>query len=153
MTGMIVDPISVQRLPDYGYELRTEWWRAYEDDTPVKMVSAYSLGGHYIGTAGDAYFLCRTRGIRPEIIKVGHNTCTIGFNEKEQKWYGWSHRAICGFGIGDVVEEGDCTSSSGMTDECVQEFPELDFRSPVGFRAITLEDAKKMAIAFADSVS
>lgn len=30
----------------------------------------------------------------------------IGFNEEEQKWYGWSHRAIYGFGIGSKVEPG-----------------------------------------------
>jgi len=29
----------------------------------------------------------------------------LGFSEKEQKWYGWSHRAIEGFGIGDMIFE------------------------------------------------
>lgn len=32
----------------------------------------------------------------------------LGFNEDEQKWYGWSHRAIYGFGIGSKVEPGHC---------------------------------------------
>lgn len=32
----------------------------------------------------------------------------IGFNPKEQKWYGWSHRALYGFGIGSECEKGDC---------------------------------------------
>lgn len=32
----------------------------------------------------------------------------IGFSEDEQKWYGWSHRAIYGFGIGSEVRKGDC---------------------------------------------
>lgn len=61
----------------------------------------------------------------------------LGFSEKEQKWYGWSHRAIFGFGIGDEVKEGDC---------CASELP-------IGFKAKTLEDAKKMAEAFSESVS
>ena len=26
-----------------------------------------------------------------------------GFSESENKWYGWSHRAIMGFGIGDRI--------------------------------------------------
>ena len=30
----------------------------------------------------------------------------IGFNHDEQKWYGWSHRAIHGFEIGDKCEKG-----------------------------------------------
>lgn len=27
--------------------------------------------------------------------------CSIGYSERKKKWYGWSHRAIAGFGIGD----------------------------------------------------
>ena len=66
----------------------------------------------------------------------------IGFSEKEQKWYGWSHRAIYGFGIGDEVKEGDCCASAAPGKAL-----------PVGFKAKTLNDAKKMAEAFAESVS
>ena len=61
----------------------------------------------------------------------------VGFSEKEKKWYGWSHRAIFGFGIGSEVKEGDCCEGY----------------LPIGFKAKTLEDAKKMAEAFAESVS
>ncbi len=61
----------------------------------------------------------------------------LGFSEEEQKYFGWSHRGICGFSISDVVKEGDVTAG------------ELE----VGFKAKTLEDAKKMAKAFAESVS
>ncbi|MBN2256690.1 MAG: hypothetical protein JW704_02550 [Anaerolineaceae bacterium] len=32
---------------------------------------------------------------------------SIGFSEKEQKWYGWSHRAIVGFGVGDKIFDPD----------------------------------------------
>lgn len=34
------------------------------------------------------------------------NNC-MGFSDREQKWYGWSHRAVVGFGIGDMVFEVD----------------------------------------------
>lgn len=30
----------------------------------------------------------------------------IGFDEKENKWYGWSHRAYYGFGIGFEMKKG-----------------------------------------------
>lgn len=30
----------------------------------------------------------------------------IGYNPKENKWYGWSHRAMYGFGIGSEVKKG-----------------------------------------------
>ena len=29
----------------------------------------------------------------------------VGFCEKDQKWYGWSHRAVVGFKLGDKVFE------------------------------------------------
>lgn len=74
--------------------------------------------------------------------KHGIKTCgegSIGFSEKEQKWYGWSHRAIYGFGVGHVVEDGDCAvGTDGIK---------------VGFKCKTLDDCKKLAKAFAKSVS
>ena len=66
----------------------------------------------------------------------GHEVPQIGFSETEQKWYGWSHRAIYGFGIGSEVKKGDC-----------------GYEYPGPKKAKTLEDAKKMAENFADSVS
>jgi hypothetical protein len=80
-------------------------------------------------------------------------THSTGYSPKEKKWYGWSHRAAYGFSIGDVVKEGDCTAESGWTDEYLAEHPEDDLSLPVGFIARTKEDTKRMAIAFAESVS
>jgi len=34
------------------------------------------------------------------------NSACIGFSPKEQKWYGWSHRSIYGFGIGSECKKG-----------------------------------------------
>ena len=42
-------------------------------------------------------------GIVPEKISNNHNVCSIGYSDKEKKWYGWSHRSICGFGVGDKI--------------------------------------------------
>ncbi len=116
------------------------------------MTSAYTKSGDYVGDRKWAYRLAR-RGIAPEKSSPDHNVCSIGFCEREQKWYGWSHRAMCGFGIGDVAKEGDCCTQSGFVEEYSKEHPELDRTVPVGFEAKTLDDAKRMAIAFADSVS
>ena len=77
---------------------------------------------------------------------------SIGFCPKEAKWYGWSHRAMYGFTIGDVVSEGDCTASSGYTGEYLIQHPDEDLSLPVGYTALNMECAKRMAIAFADSV-
>ena len=32
----------------------------------------------------------------------------VGFSKKDNKWYGWSHRAISGFEIGSTCKKGDC---------------------------------------------
>lgn len=33
---------------------------------------------------------------------------SLGYSPTDEKWYGWSHRAIYGFGIGSKVCLGDC---------------------------------------------
>jgi len=43
------------------------------------------------------------QGLPPE-----NKVACIGFNPRQQKWYGWSHRAIYGFGIGYTCKKGDC---------------------------------------------
>ena len=120
---------------------------------PVTMEYTRTKDGVYIGDVKRAKLLCDERGIVPEKADPADSICTIGFCEKEQKWYGWSHRAIYGFGIGDVVEEGDSAATSGWTDDYLAAHPEADRRVPVGFEAKTLDDAKRIAIAFAESVS
>jgi len=109
--------------------------------------------GDYIGDIKTAWALCDERGIAPEKMSEDAEVCSIGFSEKEQKWYGWSHRAIYGFGIGHVTKKGDSATTSGWTDEYLSGHPEQDRRVPVGFEAKTLDDARRIAVAFAESVS
>lgn len=126
--------------------------QALNTESTVLVKSAYTLMGDYIGDKRTAHLLCAKKGIKPEKMTPSHNVCSIGFCEAEQKWYGWSHRAIFGFGIGSVVKKGDCTASSGWTAEYLKDHPEDDRSLPIGFTALTLRDAKSMAIAFAESV-
>lgn len=137
-----------------GYELRYE--RLSGEDAAYgrdfTMTTAYTPDGNYIGNSKAAYRLIVKYGIKPELSGTDDNICSIGFREKDQKWFGWSHRALHGFGVGDVVEEGDCTATTGYIDEYIAEHPEADLSLPVGFKAENLEDAKRMAIAFAGSV-
>lgn len=67
-----------------------------------------------------------------------HNA-PIGFSEKEQKWYGWSHRAIHGFKVGDKCKDGDLGVGDGYT-----------FKA--GDVLKTLDDCKQRAKDFAKSV-
>jgi hypothetical protein len=118
------------------YEIRKERVQAGMDDQTVDIESAYTKKGDYIGDPKTAKLLAK-KGIEPEKSKPTNNVCSIGFNKKDGKWYGWSHRAMHGFKAGDEVEEGDV----------------LAHRFPVGFKAKSEDDAKKMAIAFAGEVS
>lgn len=77
-------------------------------DPSIEMEVAYNHQDKYIGMVEDAEQLCNVRGIIPEVIDDTHNVCSIGYCPKEDKWYGWSHRAIFGFGVGSEVKRGDC---------------------------------------------
>ena len=38
-------------------------------------------------------------------VQLTHGT---GYSPKRREWFGWSHRAICGFKIGSTCHKGDC---------------------------------------------
>lgn len=117
-----------------GMDYRKEIW-TMEGNPSVAMRAVYNAGGVYVGDEETADFLAE-KGIIPEPRTPESTVCSIGFSDKDQKWYGWSHRAIFGFGVGDIVKDGDCAAKS----------------LPVGFKAKTLDDAKKIASAFAACV-
>ena len=102
--------IKKRQYKKWGYELRDE---SIIDKSfgsvPITVKSAYTLPeGEYIGSSKDAYDLCTKRGIKPEKRTSDSGVCSIGFCHKELKWYGWSHRAIYGFGVGSKVTVGHC---------------------------------------------
>lgn len=71
-----------------------------------------------VGMENDLNFLLKL-GVTDQIQSInGGNSSRIGFNPIEQKWYGWSHRAIYGFGIGSECKKGDSGYSA---------WDELDF--------------------------
>jgi hypothetical protein len=119
------------------------------------MFSCYTPEGHYIGdlgTAAQLYFKYGLSEVQPAQPGQSGHTCSIGFDAQSQKWVGWSHRAIGSFGIGHVVKDGNCEAFSGYTDKYLEEHPEENLAMPIGFECKTLDDAKRCAIAFADSV-
>lgn len=68
------------------------------------------------------------------------SVATIGYSPKDKKWYGWSHRAIYGFKVGDKIFEPDYGDDK------------TPFNQHGSKEAKTLEDCKKAARAFADYV-
>jgi hypothetical protein len=67
-----------------------------------------NANGDYIGDEAFARLMVSDRDIKPEMRTPDSGTCSIGFCETDGKWYGWSHRARYGFGIGSTCKRGDC---------------------------------------------
>ncbi|HCP19602.1 hypothetical protein [Spongiibacter sp.] len=63
------------------------------------------------------------RGITENVASIWEagKPISIGFNPVEQKWYGWSHRAIYGFGIGSTCKRGDCHYRPTDKDDFLQD--------------------------------
>jgi len=134
-----VKVLNVRRYKKAGYEVRDEIWEHNGISIPIK--SAYNPKGEWIGSPKEANFLCKKLGIAPEKAQPDHCVCSIGFCRNDWKWYGWSHRAICGFGIGDrIFDEKYGNDKTPFTKH--------------GRRKIeTIEQAREAAIKFAESVS
>jgi len=99
-----------RNYPGYIYRREIIDDSEYGGDGKLEMVNCYSTDtGDWIGDAEQTRMLCKKYGLRKiQKCKNNHSVCSIGFNEKEQKWYGWSHRAICSFGISATCKKGDC---------------------------------------------
>lgn len=102
--------IKERHMRKWGYVLKDIEYddREFGGDGALIINEAYTPDGKYIGNRRDALMLCKRMGIRPELRDESHNICSIGFCESDGKWYGWSHRAICGFEVGSTCEPGDC---------------------------------------------
>lgn len=121
-----------------GYVVRTETHQHGSGD--FEMKTAYTPDGDYIGDPKRAYRLCKTRGIKPEKSSPDHCVCSIGFSDTEQKWYGWSHRAIFGFGIGSKTKKGDCAympaNKQDFIEDCIRFWDDKHHVSTTGADAI-----------------
>ena len=128
----------------YAYlnEARVMAKKFFEDNFDLKQAKGFSFK-QYVDKSTGAYVTTEPSDGKPTgtmkfFAKHGISKVyggSIGFSEKEQKWYGWSHRAIYGFGIGSKVKKGDCGYKGKA------------------WTAKTLDDAKQMAKDFADAVS
>ena len=108
---------------DYGY--------CNKEKSNGFIYEVHTNDNHYIGSIKDAYYLTPLTEL---------TNCT-GWHEKEQKAYGWSHRAKVGFSIGDKIFEEEFGDDST---------PFIEH----GYRTImSKDDAKESAFAFAKSVS
>jgi len=138
-----VKEIKFQRQYKVGYTYRREIVddSDYGGNGDLEMVSCYDTKtGEWIGDSKTARMLYVKYGIRHvEKTDPKHNVVSIGYNPEENKWYGWSHRAIYGFGIGSTVKKGDC----GYIPDTPQKlYAELTGEDEDGYSWIDPENAK-----------
>jgi hypothetical protein len=136
---------QLERLEEH--EHYDVWKEEHSDDSgsnqpPIQMDVARNKCGEYIGEKSLAEILCDKHGIVPEAREEG-GVCNFGWSESKQKYFGWSHRALVGFAIGDKIFD---ENFEGGTDK-------TPFTSHGSEEIKTKEDARKAAMAFAESVS
>lgn len=134
----IFDTRSVRKYKA-GYVVKDEL-TGYDKEHAFYIKRAYNRCGAFIGEPKIARYLLVKSKIEPYLIPGGR-ICQIGFCKEDQKWYGWSHRAMAGFGIGDrIFEERYGNNHTPFIKH--------------GRKVIkTLKDAKLAAIRFAKHVS
>lgn len=70
-----------------------------------------------------------------KLDECGCNAVSIGFNEKEQCWYGWTHGGFGKFYVGYEIKK------DSIMDTC---------KTPYPYKVETLEQAKQLAIDIAN---
>ncbi len=128
-----------------GYHIRYEELSGEEagGGKPFVMRSAYTPYGDYIGSPKMARLLYLKMGIVAELSAPIGYVCQVGFKKENQKWYGWSHRAICGFGIGDRLFIERCPGADENTPFVEHGIEDIQ----------TLKQARISAVNFADYVA
>ena len=122
-------------------DLSDSWGGESELHTMDIAYSDKDMG--YIGEPKKADQLWKKFGIEFECIDKSHSVCSIGWSEKDSKYYGWSHRAICGFGIGDKIFDSNYLPQGEKTPFTQHGKQEIKSKA----------DARKSAIKFAKYVA
>lgn len=83
---------------------------SFEDDRKEYDIYVSKFDGSYITLAcfvdrDDVDGLIKILAEHEVTEELTHG---VGFSPKENKWYGWSHRTICGFTVGSTCKKGDC---------------------------------------------
>jgi hypothetical protein len=145
------------------FDLYKEEWSVTDDETTTMEV--------YRNKAGNLID-CRYKNKRPGLVKVialleispepirKGGVCCIGKSARDGKWYGWSHRAIVGFGKGDRIFEekyraGKLCKACHNGEDCTGlPCPSSTSFAKHGAKTIRTEaDAKQAATNFARYVS
>lgn len=117
-------------------EYNTEIWTSHNEYVGLADLSQrhqFEINFIYRHRLTNLMSINRAKGL--PLSKTGCNAVSIGFNEKEQAWYGWTHRGYGKFTIGyEVVRDSICDCRT-------HKYP---------FKVETLEQAKQLAIDIAE---
>ena len=92
----------------FGCYITDEEMNFTDEKEHITITVGRNVDDIYIGNEKMTRLLVEEHGISPEPARKGDQICSIGYSEKHDKWFGWSHRAIYGFTVGSNVEVGDC---------------------------------------------
>ncbi len=113
-----------KKLQDFINSIATIGDSTIPDDNGKIYYS--KLNGSYLGRVGMESEL-------NYLLKLGitdNVQSGLGFNPIEQKWYGWSHRAIFGFGIGSECKKGHChyepSNKEEFKEDCLRFWGDTD---------------------------
>ena len=117
---------------DYSTEIWTEH-NEYVGLADLSSKHQFEINFIYRHRLTNLMSINRAKGL--PLSEYGCNAVSVGFNEKDQEWYGWTHRGYGHFGIGyEVVKGSICDCGS-------HKYP---------FKVKTLEEAKQLAIDIAE---
>lgn len=125
----IIDPTSV--------EPSTEIWTSYGEYVGLADLGKRAFNVNFIYKHRLTNLMSINRAMGKPLSETGCNTVSVGFSEKEQAWYGWTHRGYGKFYIGYEIKQGSIMD----TKEAKYQYP---------FKVETLEQAKELAIYIAD---
>lgn len=130
-------------ISKFGYEVREESVKYSEHEEPMIMVSCYTPKGDYIGDQNTVLNLLKEYKITQFEAHEGSTSRVVamGYSRFNKTWYGWSHRALAGFTIGDKIFEADFGDDK------------TPFIEHGSVTIETLEQAFQSAKAFAEYVS
>lgn len=144
---------SALKAIDENFNIRI----SFLDNNIIMYIALSKFDGSYVGRIESAYELL-LKGLT--YIQSKHDdpeneyangefkvlSACIGYNKKEQKWYGWSHRAIKGFGIGDKIKRGYIGYKPKDQEDfinCEREFWRSQSHSYPDYSLIIDEESKK----------
>lgn len=172
----------IRIIPKDFFDIRIELWKSYINDSGTYMISAYSKDDYYIGDPSEIARLYEEYGICEDLSTYNKdNKCiSVGYSPKNNKYYGWSHRAIRGFSIGSEVRKGqngykprtieemsETCGCLGEDNKCTDYYLDRDSEYDIVYcsegncpyslgrgewKAESLADAKEMAMNFAYDV-